>query len=145
MIFWLKWKLKIQVIQFVSHTAMVCWGFQGSHSYRVGTFLIWTISEFFLSLSVVSHPLLIGCYKSYDTRIIETLICLESSHWLNLMWHHSTVSRPNASTSLVTSVNASMASTKELPKCALKIIPDTDKLIKWIIVRCQQGQMIQQV
>ena len=73
-----------------------------------------------------SHPVLIGCYNSCDIRIFETLICLESSHWLNLMWHHSIVSRPNASTSLVTSVNASMASTKELPKCALKIIPDTD-------------------
>ena len=28
--------------------------------------------------------ILIGCYKSCNIRIIETLICLESSHWLKL-------------------------------------------------------------
>ena len=40
-------------------------------------------------------------------RIIETLICLQSSHWLNLM-----TSRPNTLTSLFTSVSASTASTQ---------------------------------
>ena len=33
---------------------------------------------------------------SCDIRIFETLICLLSSYCLNLMWHHSTVSRSNA-------------------------------------------------
>ena len=82
--------------------------YQGSNSYGVLTFLIWSICES-LSFWVSVSPVLIGCYKSCDIRIIETLICLESSHWLNLIWHHRTVSRPNASTNLGMSVNASMA------------------------------------
>ena len=71
--------------------------FQGYHSYGVVTFRVSLICE------RVSHLIIIGCYKSCDIRIIETL-------------SHRMVSRPNASTSLVTSVNASMALTKELPK-----------------------------
>ena len=68
-----------------------------------------------ISLSL-SDPILIGYYKPYDIRIIETLIFLQSSHWLNL---DDIIERPNASSILVNSVNASMALTQELPKCVL--------------------------
>ena len=43
------------------------------------------------------------------------MICLKSLHF-------SMESRPNDSTSLGMSVNASMASAQELPKCVLKIM-----------------------
>ena len=52
--------------------------FQAPYFYRVWGF---SISHVCLS---VSDPILIGCDKSCDIRIIETLICLKSSHWLNL-------------------------------------------------------------
>ena len=65
--------------------------FQGYHSYGVVTFRVSLICE------RVSHLILIGCYKSCDIRIIKTL-----SHRM-------------ASTSLVTSVNASRVSTQEEP------------------------------
>ena len=121
----------------------------------------WEPSLFHASVCLWSKAtILIGCDKSCDIRIIETLICLQSSHWLNLKvlkakcfnkfsqfskcfhcfnpltpgvcfenytWFWLTL--PNrinkvkrirvASTSLVTSVNASMSSTQELLNCVL--------------------------
>ena len=60
--------------------------------------------------------------------MIEKLICLESSYWLNLDDIIAKSQGQNASSSLVTSVNAHMASTQELQKFGLKIRPDIDKL-----------------
>ena len=54
--------------------------YQGSHSYVVGTFLIWSISEF-LCFSV-SQPVLIGCEKSRDkflvTNSLDTNLILDN-------------------------------------------------------------------
>ena len=65
-----------------------------------------------------------GSYKSCDIRMIETLICVESSHWLNLDNIIAQSRGQMLQQVLVMSVNASIALTQELPKGALKIIPD---------------------
>ena len=48
-----------------------------------GTFIIYSI---ILSVDFSpKDPIIIGCDKSCDIRVIETLICLQSSRWLNIM------------------------------------------------------------
>ena len=91
---------------------------------------LWSVGLQYLEhLSLISDSLsfrpkelnLIDCDKSCDIRTIETLICLESSHWLNLDDIIAWSQGQKSSTSLVTSVNASMALTKELPKSVLNL------------------------
>ena len=41
-----------------------------------GSVVLWIFSS--------NYSIQIGCDKSRDIRIIETLICLQSSHWMNL-------------------------------------------------------------
>ena len=77
---------------------------QGRPFFKIHTPMEWessashTITRFELSLT------------SHVTLLKHSLICLQSSHWLS----YRTYLRPNASTSLVTSVNASMALTQEV-------------------------------
>ena len=105
--------LQMMLIEPVSGTFYIF--LQNEQSFFV---LRFTLLRIFLSV----YNIIIVFDKSSYIRIIDILIWLQSSNWLNF----NTFSRPKTSTILVTSVKASMPSTQELPKYVLKIIPDFD-------------------
>ena len=103
--------LQMMLIEPVSGTFYIF--LQNEQSFFV---LRFTLLRIFLSV----YNIIIVFDKSSYIRIIDILIWLQSSNWLNF----NTFSRPKTSTILVTSVKASMPSTQELPKYVLKIKPD---------------------